>query len=83
VQAIVDAIHRANRLLAVDLSYRYTAGMRAPSQEAALGQVGEIQTLELVFHNGYGIDKPWFFSPPALARCSDIMVQGCVAGGPV
>jgi hypothetical protein len=82
VRVVVDAHRRAHRLLAVKLSCRCTVGMRAPPQKAASTQFGEIQTLEQVFHNVQGIDKPWFFSPAALARYSDINMQGRVAGRP-
>lgn len=64
-QAVVDAARRADRLLAVDLSYRHTAAMRALAQEVASGRLGDIYNLELVFHNAYGPDKPWFFSRAA------------------
>lgn len=61
-QAVVDAARRADRLLAVDLSYRHTAAMRALAQEVASGRLGRIYDVELTFHNAYGPDKPWFYN---------------------
>jgi predicted dehydrogenase len=60
VQA-VEAARAASRLLAVDLSYRFTAGMQRIKQEIAGGALGEIYAVDLVFHNAYGPDKPWFY----------------------
>jgi predicted dehydrogenase len=57
---VVDAARAADRLLGVDLSYRHVSGVdrvRALVQEGALG---EIYAVNLVFHNAYGPDKPWF-----------------------
>jgi predicted dehydrogenase/threonine dehydrogenase-like Zn-dependent dehydrogenase len=64
-QAVVDAARRADRLLAVDLSYRHTAAMQAVAAEIASGRLGTIYDLELVFHNAYGPDKAWFFDRKA------------------
>ena len=63
VRAVVDAARAADRLLGVDLSYRFTAGMqriRALLREGALGRPFAV---DLVFHNAYGPDKPWFYDP--------------------
>lgn len=59
--AVVAAARRANRLLAVDLSYRETAGMRAIRDLIKAGELGEIYAVEAVFHNAYGPDKAWFY----------------------
>ena len=58
---VVDAACAADRLLGVDLSYRATAGMRAIRQLVRDGALGEVYAVELVFHNAYGPDKPWFY----------------------
>jgi predicted dehydrogenase len=58
---VVEAARAADRLLGVDLSYRHVAGVdriRALVQDGALG---EIFAANLVFHNAYGPDKPWFY----------------------
>ena len=58
--AAVAAARAADRLLAVDLSYRFTAGMRAIRERVAAGELGRVHAVDLVFHNAYGPDKPWF-----------------------
>ncbi len=58
---VVEAARLADRLLSVDFSYRHTAGMQAIAgllRERALGRVFAV---DLVFHNAYGPDKPWFY----------------------
>ncbi|MFL5612035.1 MAG: Gfo/Idh/MocA family protein [Gemmatimonadaceae bacterium] len=57
---VVDAACRADRLLAVDLSYRFTAGMTALRELVRQGELGEVFAVEAVFHNAYGPDKEWF-----------------------
>jgi predicted dehydrogenase len=47
-------------LLGVDLSYRHTAGIRRIRELVQSGALGTIHAAELVFHNAYGPDKPWF-----------------------
>ncbi|HEX6908934.1 MAG TPA: Gfo/Idh/MocA family oxidoreductase [Longimicrobium sp.] len=63
VRRVVQAARAADRLLAVDLSYRFTAGMRAIRERIARGGLGRIYAVDLVFHNAYGPDKPWFYDP--------------------
>lgn len=63
VQAVIDAARRADRLLAVDLSYRFTEGMRRIREVVAAGELGRVYAVDLVFHNAYGPDKPWFYDP--------------------
>lgn len=60
-EAVVDAARTADRLLAVDLSYRFTKGMRQIRELAQSGALGEIFAADLVFHNAYGPDKAWFY----------------------
>jgi predicted dehydrogenase len=57
---VVDAARAADRLLCVDLSYRFTAGMTAIRELVRQHELGEIFAADLVFHNAYGPDKPWF-----------------------
>ncbi|MBE7210390.1 MAG: Gfo/Idh/MocA family oxidoreductase [Gluconacetobacter diazotrophicus] len=59
--AVVAAAERADRLLGVDLSYRHTAGMRRLRDLVFAGELGTIHAIDLVFHNAYGPDKPWFY----------------------
>jgi len=63
VQAVVDAARAADRLLAVDLSYRFTEGMRRIAELIRSGQLGRVYAADLVFHNAYGPDKAWFYDP--------------------
>jgi predicted dehydrogenase len=63
VRAVVDAARAADRLLAVDLSYRFTEGMRRIREVVRSGELGQIYAVDLVFHNAYGPDKAWFYDP--------------------
>ena len=62
-QAIVDCARRHDRLLGVDLSYRQVEGVRRMREVIASGGIGRPYAAELVFHNAYGPDKPWFLDP--------------------
>ncbi|MCW3038581.1 MAG: gfo [Solirubrobacterales bacterium] len=57
---VLDAARDADRLLAVDLSYRRTQALRAAQALIASGELGALYAADLVFHNAYGPDKPWF-----------------------
>jgi len=59
--AVVAAARAADRLLGLDLSYRHTAAVAA--LRAALPDLGAVHGADLVFHNAYGPDKPWFYDP--------------------
>jgi predicted dehydrogenase len=74
-KAVVDAAHAADRLLSVDLSYRFTEGMRRIRELIAAGELGRVYAADLVFHNAYGPDRPWFYDP-ALAGGGCIMDLG-------
>jgi predicted dehydrogenase len=58
---VVAAAEAADRLLSVDFSYRYTAGMTRIAELVRAGTLGEIYAVDLTFHNAYGPDKPWFY----------------------
>jgi predicted dehydrogenase len=60
---VLAAARAADRLLAVDLSYRHVEALRAAQQQVASGAIGRLHTIDLVFHNAYGPDKPWFTDP--------------------
>jgi predicted dehydrogenase len=62
-RAVVDAARAADRLLAVDLSYRFTEGMQRIREQVVSGELGRVYAVDLVFHNAYGPDKPWFYDP--------------------
>jgi predicted dehydrogenase len=70
-RAVVDSARAADRLLAVDLSYRFTDGMRHIRGLLEGGDLGKIYAADLVFHNAYGPDKAWFYDP-------DLSGGGCV-----
>lgn len=63
VRRVVDAARTADRLLGVDLSYRHTEGMRRIRERISAGGLGKVYAVDLVFHNAYGPDKPWFHDP--------------------
>ena len=63
VKDVVDAARAANRLIGVDLSYRFTHAMRLVHEVVRSGELGRIYAVDLVFHNAYGPDKPWFYDP--------------------
>jgi len=68
---VVDAARAADRLLMVDLSYRWTEAARRARDEVTGGGVGDVYAAELAFHNAYGPDKPWFYD-------RDLSGGGCV-----
>jgi len=59
-EQVVAAARRADRLLEVDFSYRCVAGVPALRELVQGGELGELYAIDLVFHNAYGPDKPWF-----------------------
>jgi predicted dehydrogenase len=59
----IDRARSANRLLKVDLCYRHLAGIRAIRALVQGGELGNVFSIELAFHNAYGPDKPWFYDP--------------------
>jgi predicted dehydrogenase len=58
-QRVVDAARAADRLLAVDLSYRFTRA----AQAVRSCDLGDVYAVETAFHNAYGPDKAWFYDP--------------------
>lgn len=70
-RAVVAAARAADRLLGVDLSYRFVRGVPELRELVRGGELGRIFAVELAFHNAYGPDKPWFYD----ARLSG---GGCV-----
>jgi predicted dehydrogenase len=61
VEAVLAAARSADRLLGVDLSYRFTEGVRKIREQVRSGVLGDIFAVNLVFHNAYGPDKAWFY----------------------
>lgn len=62
-QQVIAAARAADRLLDVDLSYRHTTGMQRIRELLMAGEIGDVYAVDLVFHNAYGPDKPWFRDP--------------------
>jgi predicted dehydrogenase len=58
---VLDAAAAADRLLGVDLSYRFTEGMRAIRAAIRAGELGSVFAADLVFHNACGPDKTWYY----------------------
>jgi predicted dehydrogenase len=69
--AVVAAARAADRLLGVDLSYRFTSAMQAIRHTVRSGSVGDVYGANLVFHNAYGPDRGW-------ARNPELAGGGCV-----
>jgi predicted dehydrogenase len=63
VAGVVAAAKSADKLLGVDLSYRFTTGMQAIRELIWRGELGTIFGADLTFHNAYGPDKSWFYDP--------------------
>jgi predicted dehydrogenase len=59
----IEAASRANRLLAVDMSYRFVRGIEKIKEQVKGGVMGDVYAMDLVFHNAYGPDKPWYYDP--------------------
>jgi predicted dehydrogenase len=68
---VVEAARANDLLLGVDLSYRYTDALRAVKKLVDDQTIGDVFAVDVVFHNAYGPDKPWFYD----ARLSG---GGCV-----
>lgn len=62
-RAVVDAARGADRLLGVDLSYRFLSGAKCIRSLVRDGAIGSVYAANMVFHNAYGPDKAWYFNP--------------------
>ena len=62
---VVELARARDCLLGVDLSYRHTAAMRHVRERVRSGELGRIFAVDLVFHNAYGPDAPWFYDKAA------------------
>jgi predicted dehydrogenase len=47
----------------VDFSYRFVRGVSQIRELIISGELGRVYSADLVFHNAYGPDKPWFYDP--------------------
>jgi predicted dehydrogenase len=58
---VIAAARRSDRLLGVDMCYRFARSIVKIKQLADAGAIGEIFACDLVFHNAYGPDKAWYY----------------------
>jgi len=58
---IVRAARDNDRLLGVDFCYRHTRALERVRTLVRSGTLGRIHAVDLLFHNAYGPDKPWFY----------------------
>lgn len=58
---VIAAARASDRLLAVDMSYRFVRAFARIKDLARSGAIGEIYACDLSFHNAYGPDKPWYY----------------------
>jgi predicted dehydrogenase len=58
---VVEVARSADRLLGVDLSYRYAHAFQRVREVVRSGSIGDVFAVDLVFHNAYGPDKDWFY----------------------
>ncbi len=68
---VVNAARKHDLLLGVDFSYRHTRAAKQLKEVVRSGELGKIYAVELVFHNAYGPDKPWY-------RDSSLSGGGCL-----
>jgi predicted dehydrogenase len=61
VRRVIATARAHDRLLSVDFCYRTLAGVPELARLVQSGALGEIYSADLVFHNAYGPDKPWFY----------------------
>jgi predicted dehydrogenase len=56
---VIAAARAADRLLGVDFCYRHVQGMSELRRRLAGGELGQLLSIDLHFHNAYGPDKAW------------------------
>lgn len=59
--SMVNAARVADRLLAVDYSYRHIPGMEELRRLVSSGELGQVFAVDLVFHGAHSTDKTWFY----------------------
>lgn len=58
---VIGAARSSDRLLAIDMCYRFVRSIARIREIAETGAIGAIYACDLVFHNAYGPDKPWYY----------------------
>jgi predicted dehydrogenase len=61
-RAVIQTAKAANLLLGVDLSYRFVTEIQAVRDLIQSGELGEVYSADVVFHNAYGPDKAWYYN---------------------
>jgi predicted dehydrogenase len=61
VRSVLARAMQRDRLLGVDLSYRYTDAAVQLRRLVQSRELGDVYAVNLLFHNAYGPDKPWFY----------------------
>jgi predicted dehydrogenase len=59
-EQVIRMARTRDRLLAVDFCYRTLAGVSELASLVRTGALGDVYAVDLIFHNAYGPDKPWF-----------------------
>ena len=60
---VVHTARTADRLLAIDMSYRFVRGCQKVKELVQAGEIGEVFAVDATFHNAYGPDKSWYYDP--------------------
>ena len=60
---VVHTARAVNRLLGVDMSYRFVRGCQTVKELVQAGEIGEVFAVDAIFHNAYGPDKSWYYDP--------------------
>lgn len=60
---VIYAARKADKLVGVDLPYRHMTGSQLMRKIVLEGGIGDIYSIEGVFHNAYGPEKSWFYNP--------------------
>lgn len=60
---VIKAARNADKLLGMDLSYRFTDGMQQIQKITAAHELGSIYAIDLIYNSAYAPDKEWSFNP--------------------
>ena len=62
-ERVVHTARTADRLLGVDMSYRFVRGVTKLKELVYAGEIGEVFAVDAIFHNAYGPDRSWYYDP--------------------
>jgi predicted dehydrogenase len=60
---VVHTARAADRLLGVDMSYRFVRAFKKIKELVHAGEIGDVFAVDAIFHNAYGPDKSWYYDP--------------------